>query len=304
MVVLQKGQVETILDEYDGLRIKVRLEQENGVPLADIPWAFPLLPKTFITVPKVGEGAMVILSDTGNLKSDRYYIGPIISQPQYQDFCDYKYGTGNAMKLFDGGLTEPLQKLSNYVDTIGSFPRTDDVAMVGRGSQDIIMRCNQNTNSNEVDIRCGARTESETTDPTKGPVIGDVIYNSSDPAYIQLKYKKSLTTGDKVDANSMVNVVADKINIVSNQDVNEFDLTDTNELIPEDKLKEMMGKLHQIPHGDTLVKLLELIIDAIATHVHPCSLLPPCETGFLTQLVEQRMQDKIKNILSEHVRIS
>ena len=76
--IIKKGQVELIEDTADGLRIKVRIEQDGTTPLENIPYAFPLLPKTFQSVPKRGEGAFIITTMSDSKESQRYYIGPII----------------------------------------------------------------------------------------------------------------------------------------------------------------------------------------------------------------------------------
>ena len=54
--VIKMGQVESIYDDADGLRIKVRLAQDGDKPISELPYAFPLLPKTLQSVPKEGEG--------------------------------------------------------------------------------------------------------------------------------------------------------------------------------------------------------------------------------------------------------
>ena len=253
-VVIKMGQVEFVDDLSDGMRLKIRISQDGNEPIENIPYAFPLLPKTFQSVPKLGEGAFVITTYTGDKTSQRYYIGPIISQPQFQGECDFRHGNGNATSLLYNGLLEPLGRLSNNRNTWGSFPKLEDVAVVGRGSQDIIMRNNETTKSNELDLRCGARNDSVETDTD---IKGKVIFNALDPTYIQLKYRRNLTTGNLQEANSMVNIVADKINIISNKDENAFNLTDINELIPEAELDSIMSKLHRLAHGDTLVELLK-----------------------------------------------
>ena len=296
--IVKKGQVESVEDTADGLRIKIRLKQDGTTPLSEIPYSFPLLPKAFQSVPKVGEGAFVITTMSGNKESQRYYVGPIISQPQYNEKCDYNYGRGVATSIIDGGNLEPLGKLSNYSETFGSFPKTNDVAIVGRGSQDIIMHENENTGSNELDIRCGIRQNSP--DGQDKDVVGKVVFNKSDPAYVQLKYKNNLTTNKDQEGNSMVNIVADKINIISNKDENGLDLTDSEQLIKEDSIDEMMEKLHQLPHGDTLVTLLKLIINTIITHVHAYAGIPPSIAGYTKELT---LFD-VDSILSKHVRVS
>jgi len=300
--IVKKGQVELVEDTADGLRIKVRLKQDGNTPLDNIPYAFPLLPKTFQSVPKHGEGAFVLTEMSDSKESQRYYIGPIISQPQFQEKCEYSYGRGNALSLIEGGTIEPLEKISNYRETFGAFPNTEDVAMIGRGSQDIIMK-NLSESSNELDIRCGIRDDSTFGNSKNGEaMVGKVVFNKLDPAYIQLKYRKGITKSAEQEANSVINMVADKINIISNKDVNSFNLTDYEQLIKEDELDDIMKKLHQVPHGDTLIKLLDVMIKAILTHVHPYAGMPPTVAGFTRESADWR--EKLKTILSEHVRIS
>jgi hypothetical protein len=51
---------------FDGLRIRAEFEGEDfNTSNEDIPWAFPLLPKTFQSIPKIGE-AVIILYYHGN----------------------------------------------------------------------------------------------------------------------------------------------------------------------------------------------------------------------------------------------
>lgn len=300
--IIKKGQVEMTEDTADGLRIKVRLEQDGTTPLENIPYSFPLLPKTFQSVPKKGEGALVLTTMSDSKESQRYYIGPIISQPQFQEKCEYSYGRGNAMSLIKGGTIEPLEKLSNYKETFGSFPNVEDVAMVGRGSQDIIMR-NLSESSNELDIRCGIRKDTTFGDARNGEaMVGKVVFNKLDPTYIQLKYKKGITKQSEQEANSVINMVADKVNIISNKDVNGFNLTDSDQLIKEEELDDIMSKLHQVPHGDTLIKLLRVMINAIITHVHPYAGMQPTIAGYTKESAE--WLGKLETILSKHVRIS
>jgi hypothetical protein len=301
--IIEKGQVESVEDIADGLRIKIRLREDGKTPIGELPYAFPLLPKTFQSVPKEGEGAFVIKTMSDNKESQRYYIGPIISQPQFQEKCAYQYGRGNALSVIEGGTVEPLEKISNYRETFGAFPKIEDVAVVGRGSQDIILRSNKDTTSDEVDIRCGIRTDSMYGNSSDGKaVVGKVVFNRQDPAYIQLKHKKNLINGGEIEANSVVNVVSDKINIISHKDENLFDLTDENQLINENDLENVMTLLHQVPHGDTLIKLLRVIIQAILTHVHPYAGMQASQANYTLEAAN--WLGKLDTILSKHVRIS
>lgn len=305
-VVIKLGQVESTFDDSFGLRIKARIEEDSNLNTADLPDAFPLMPKMFQVLPKVGECVLIFTTKTGNKKSQRYYVGPVVSQPQYFDNCEYQYGRGPAMSLISGATIGPLENINNYKETEGSFPNSkpqkmnDDVAMVGRTSQDILFRHNDDKNTDEVDIRCGVREKSPLSKDDNPSLIGNIIFNSVDPAYIQLKYGKGLNGSNDKKCNSVINLVADKINIVSNMDDNAFNLTDKDEMIKREDLNDMMEHLHQIPHGDTLIKFLDILKTAFLTHSHNYAQLPPTYAGNVKTMDDYPLQD----ILSKHVRIS
>ena len=290
--VIKMAHVESVEDDADGLRIKARLSQDGKKSLKDLPYAFPLLPKTFRSVPKIGECVLIFFSELGNNESNRYYIGPIVSQDQRLEYDPYDYGRGTAISLLQGGEIEPLTKLSKYEETNGSFPKTNDIAIVGRKGEDIILK------NNEVDIRCGIRTE--TTNNSDNNLIGDIIFNTQTPSYIQLKFSRALGHSPKQEADSIINLVADKVNIISHKDINQFNLTDKNELIKTSEMDDIMSKLHQLPYGDELVKALEIIRTSITNHVHPYPGMPPCSDTYIMDLLSYDFND----ILSDNVRIS
>ena len=139
-VLIKMAQVESIHDDADGLRIKARLSQDGNISTKELPYSFPLLPKTIQSVPKVGECVLVFFSEIGNNNSNRYYIGPIISQPQFNSYDPYMYGRGTAISLLKGASVSPLEKISNYDLTRGSYPNVNDVALVGRNTEDVILK--------------------------------------------------------------------------------------------------------------------------------------------------------------------
>lgn len=289
-IMIKMAQVESVMDDADGLRIKARLSQDGSISTRDLPYAFPLLPKTIQSVPKVGEGVLIFFSEIGNNQSNRFYIGPVLSQPQYQEYESYFYGRGSTLSLLQGGSLKPLEKISNFDATRGAFPKVNDVALVGRKTEDIILK------DGEVDIRCGIRGKAAYHES----LLGDVIFNTQSPSYIQLKYKKGLCTNNKQEADSVINMVADKINLISHRDTNYFNLTDQDELIKESDMDMIMSKLHQLPYGDVLVEVLQKMRNAIVNHVHPYPGLPPC----LDQHVVALNGTDLNKILSDNVRIS
>ena len=289
-VVVKIAHVESVRDDADGLRIKARLSQDANKPLDEIPYAFPLLPKTFQSVPKVGEAVFIINSRVGNTHSNRLYIGPIISQPQYHNNDNYGYGKGHSLSLLQGGTYDPLEKISNYASTEGAFPEINDIALVGRKSEDVILK------EGEVDIRCGIREEA----PSNDSLMGDVVFNKQNPAYIQLKFKRGLGYSKTQEADSMINLVADKINILSHKDINAHNLTDQKELIKSSEIDEIMQQLHKLPYGDVLLEILMKFMDAILNHVHPYPGLPPCKDAYIMDM----SSIDFTKLLSNHVRIS
>ena len=300
-ITIRIGQVISVDDEYHGLRIKARLDQDNNIVDADVPYAFPLLPKTIQVVPKVGEAVLILLSQLSNKDSIRYYIGPLLSQPQYYYDERYNNGFGTSASLIQGSTTLPLETIDHYNETKGAFPNTNDIALVGRKSEDIILK------DGEIDIRCGIRgkkfNDSIDTlgrlDETKA-LQGDVIFNTQSPAYLQLKYKRGICKGNNQIADSVINIVADKINLISHQDTEYFNLTDQEQLIHEDDIDNIMSKLHCVPYGDVLRDVLQAMITAISSHVHSFPGLPPIQGQAIINMLGQNLDDMV----SPNVRIS
>ena len=285
-------------DGYDGLRVRAELDLDNAKHINDIPWAFPLLPKVFQSIPKEGEGVFIFMKDDGEKHDNqRYFLGPIISQPQYFDKCEKE----NATTFFKTRRRNPIEKISNVDDTRGSFPKSSDVAVIGRGKEDVILRYNKESNTSEIDLRAGIRGEATNSDNPN--MIGNIIFNGTDPAYIQLKYKQGLATEEKNQAKSIINIVANRSNIMSNKDDDvAHNLNNKDSLVTESKMDEVMDKLHPVPMGDKLVTLLKLIKGAIMHHVHPWAGMEQCGdwSGFIKELEGY----DIDSILSEYVRIS
>lgn len=296
---MYKGTVREVETSYSkddacGLRVRAELQCDKAKSTLDIPWAFPLLPKTIQSVPKVGECVFVLLDNLNDVNSQRYYIGPIISQPQYFSWCEKE----DATTLLKNSERKPLTSINQSPDTVGSFPQAKDVALIGRGQEDVTLKSDESTNTSEVDIRAGIRYP--TYDKTNTDIHGNVVFNEVDPAYIQVKRKNNWSK----EGNSMVNIVANAINIMSNRDDEISDnLHDRSTLVNENAIDEgVIDKLHQVPKGDELVKLLELMKNCILTHVHPWPGIPTCgdNGGYLEELKNCDMS----KILSEHVRVS
>lgn len=265
-VILKMAQVESIDDFASAGRIKVRLVEDGQKPNSELDFAFPLLPKTLQTFPKVGECVLVISSVLNDNTSNKYYIGPIISQPQDMAYAPYAYNKGRATSALKGGSVELKETIENFSDTNGSFPEKDSVSLVGRYSEDIILK------DKEIDIRCGIRGSAI----NYPDLDGTVVFNKKNPSYIQLRNKYG---------RGHINIVSDEVNIVShNAQFNDnVSLTDQKDLITKESYDSMVKQLHQVPYGDVLVEYLDILRGALINHVHPWAQLPPCDALGITE---------------------
>lgn len=294
-IILRICNVESVVDDADGLRIKARLFEDKNKTLDEIPFAFPLIPKMVQVVPKEGEAVLVILATQDNAEGNRFYIGPIISQPQFFNKDSFQNGKGQALSLLQGGATSPQTAISTIPESEGAFPDTNDIAIIGRKSEDITIK------DGEIDLRCGIRQPDKTGSYN---TVGNVLFNRVDPAYMQMKYAENMKYGDG-SFNSVINLVADKINLIGNKsnnstNFNKFDVTDKDDLINENSLTKIMDEAHPLPYGDNLVEYLTMFKTAFISHVHPYPGLPPCQDDLVKRLLNYNLND----LLSDTIRIN
>lgn len=314
-VVIQYGTVEPSIDEYDGMRIRVRLNQDRDIP--DLTTnAFPLLPKTIQSPPKDGEGVLVFTMELGNNQSQRFYIGPIISQPQFFEKDNFSLAQGQesqqATSLVNGaGNSRPVPGMWQFAETTGSFPAKNSVAIIGRKGEDIELK------DDEINIRCGIRTNPEETEKGLG-LFGRVVFNGMDPAYIQLKYNNGgVVSGgtDDTNTNSIINMVAGKLNLISTSDEaytdrirhtiktrNGKDDTTITEMLDSTDYAKLMDDLHQLPYGDVLFNLLTKFFQIFMMHTHDWAGLPPNKKW--SEFIGKEVIPLLNEMLSKHVRIS
>ena len=276
--MIKIGVVQSIYDENDGGRIKVSISPDDDY-MAEIPWAFPLLPKMLHVKPKIGEAVLIITSDDKNTNSQRYYIGPLISQSQYMDYDNFFYG---ATSTLNGGTKQPSSAVTGNPNVDGCLPDENDIAICGRRNSDIILT------NNDIRIRCGVK-EVDNGDTKK------MEFNRLTPSYILLKHSP-----DNTITKSNVNVVAQDINLISVDGDGGFNVTDKDKLINDDVMADIIEKAHKLPYGDILIEFLSKMRDVITTHTHPYSMLPPCYDNKMLNLNEY----DLNKMLSKHIRIN
>jgi len=104
---------------------------------------------------------------------------------------------------------------------------------------------------------------------------GNIAQFSSEPIEVKKKIKTVKFSKNKDKKASVINVVATKINFLSNADgANTFELANSKNLINDEEQEKINNDAHPLVYGDTLVEFLELIKKYVISHVHPYNGLP------------------------------
>lgn len=280
----------------DGMdRIKVRMSPEDNARTNkeliedNNNYVFPLLPKIFFVKPKVGECVLVIAAISNNGDTQRYYMGPVLSQQNKINFDPFET---DARSIFRGSQYAPMK--SPYYDngdSKGSFPDDEDVYITGRRNADIQIK------EEDIRLRCGVKKATWTNKQK-------FKFNNTDPAYILLRYydlglNNSTKKEDK--CNSVANIVADKINLIGTNSKHHYRVTDTDKLITDEEMKKIIETAHQLPYGDKLVEFLDIFRKAFLNHTHSHYLLPPIQDP---STIPQLEGFELKTMLSDTVRIN
>lgn len=276
----------SVSDDTDADRIKVRLSPEdNSKRIDEIDYAFPILPKMFHVKPKVGEAVLVLLAVTNDGNSQRYYIGPVVSQDHRLNFDPYFQGADSFLrgsyKKFD---VAPRMN----PDHNGILPNDNDIVIRGRKNADIQIT------DDDVRIKAGVKVVDSAN-------AYNMMFNIKNPSYAKFKYHNaSLADGSK----STATIVSDKIALLSNNSPNYFYTTDRKDLITDDELNRVIESAYKLPYGEKLVEFLNAFVDAFVKHTHPFQMLPP-NPAYSTVLMEKKAQLLDKGeMLSDTVRIN
>jgi hypothetical protein len=283
--IFRECKVLSVYDDKAGLRIKVRMDPEdNKLTTDEIPYCYPLLPKHFHINPKKGEMVLVITSRLNAPNSQRWFIGPIISQ-QYALYNDQFLSAQSILE--NGNITKPLPRPELNPENEGSYPNREDIAIQGRNNADLILK------ENELRLRCGFKKNRF------GTYKDSLIFNTEDLAYIQMKYK-TLTDHKGRSFSSTINLVADRINLLSHDSKTPFTLNNRQELITDKELLKILEEAHPLPYGDELIDFLQKLIEVIKTHTHPFPMDPPRFTTPQTEV----LNTDLNKMLSTSVKIN
>lgn len=282
--IIKIGEVVSNNDEYGGFRIKVRIYGDDDYCTdKDLPLAFPLLPKMMHILPKVGEAVVVLCTHMKEPYGQRFYVGPLIHQPQFMDYDGFNEGALTMLNSGHDGYKLP--SLDRNPDSIGAMPKKDEISLLSRGDTDLTL------GENEIKLRCGVRLTNKTTK--------DIYFNETNPAYIKIKHHKHELDGTD-HSSSSTTIVSDEINLISTASKQYFEINEKGDLITDENIEKIINEAHVLPYGDILVKFLELFKKAFNCHTHAYSGLPPVQEMNYIALNNFNLKD----ILSENVRIN
>lgn len=284
--------VESVEDNTGGLRIKVRIPyfdppKEEDPNMDRIPYCFPLMPKLIHVNPKVGELVLVMLLEQGSLQGDRFFIGPVISQDYYLNECKAAI---YAQSLFQGvKLLPPMENPWLNPDNEGTIPDRDDIAVRGRDNSDVVLK------KNEARVRCGFKKN-----PGSNATNDTLNFNRSDLAYLQEKYYPKGKTDSHGDYNSVVNIVADRINLLSHDGAPYFNMGDKDELITSDEQDNIQGSAHPLIYGDSFMVFLSKLIEIYKKHVHSF----PTNNAVINDADMEVLNTDLSTFLSKTIKIN
>ena len=307
---LKYGVVDSIQDENGMGRIKVRINGsptvggDGDLPTADLPWAFPLLPKHLSTIPKVGEVVWIFVMGKTSQHADRLYIGPIISQ--LDKLNEDRFSAATPLRPFTFGQLTPGKPVTGIDTTntiipelVGVFPKADEISIQGRYNTDITQK------NNEIVIRAGKFQPSETNEYK-------IAFNSKTQGFIQIKNGVKLPISDSSDATetgTVTNIVSSKINLLTHTNGTPTIALNQTDLISDEELKKILKEAHQVPFGDVLLDYLRLLKDAIFSHVHngngnPATDLSASGNIQAVAALKSQAEDLEKRMLSKNIRIN
>ena len=289
------GKVISIDDENGSDAISVRLFPEDNDENDTLvrATAFPLMPKMLHIKPRVGEGVLILYSTWTDGNSQRYYIGPVISQPHKMYFDPWFMG-GDSYQRGAPKAMDPNPY--NDENAEGAFPEDDDVSLIGRKNCDIQIK------EDDIRLRAGVKLVDDKS-------YYKIRFNRKDPAFIKLKYHETPLAENVA---STATIVADKINLFSNSST-EFPIEENSdgehglskkELITDEKLAKALEDAYSLPYGEKLVELLKTMIDVFCKHTHDYISLPP-NAAFITEIetaAKEPLEDR--KLLSNTVKFN
>jgi hypothetical protein len=259
----------------------------------DLVYCYPLIPEFFHVRPiaqqldnsgkiiSQGEMVWIILENSSDDSAPRYWVGPIISSQLKLKFQAY----AEAVKMTDITPFNVNIATNNDFKVDNLLPGSADVAVQGRDDADLILKPRQ------LILSSGKFKPNS------------IIPNDVSPSNLTLTQFDNNKIGP-LKTFSQANIQSSNVNIYS--PIGKFRDKNLAKFEVNENLKSfgnLADSLHPAVLGDELVKLLDLIIRVLLTHIHTPQnpLLPTPDSD---TLLDYTVQGELQNIISNVVRIN
>ena len=281
------------LDETGNIKGKKTNQDENynsysgkdaGIIDDKLPLALPLLPEFIHIRPRVGEMVYIFIENPDDVTSPRFWLGPVINSQLKLNFQSYE----ESAKIYEYNTGVVNKTITDEVYNNLAFPGEFDISIQGREDSDLVLK------SRELILSAGKFEQ------------GTFKKNVSSPCNVQLKqFSNSIVDKkDKIDKYSQANITSTNVNLYSS--IGKFRNKETKDYEKNDFLEifgELSDSLHPLPFGDELIKLLDIIIRLLLSHIHTPQ--KPLLSNELSKLLQEYTIDgKLQDIISKFVRIN
>jgi len=270
------------LDENDD----INGGRDREAPDEQLPFCVPMMPNHFHIVPLVEEMVYILLENPSDNSAPRYYMGAQINSPFKLKFQAYP----EANRVFKNTKFNLNQDKESNLESAVAIPRIGDIAIQGRTDADLILK------PREVILVAGKFDK------------GTININKTTPSNLQLIQIENEEKNDKgedlIAKYSQANLTSTNVNIFSirgkfrDQSIGEFEINEDLK-----SLGDVAGTLHPAVFGDELIKLLDIIVRVMLTHIHTPQ-LPLVVTPESSELAGYTVQGNLQKIISNHIRIN
>lgn len=127
---------------------------------------------------------------------------------------------------------------------------------------------------------------------------GNIAQFTSDPIEVKKIIKVNKVSKKDDPTSSVINVVANKINLLSHDGPKNFELANPKGLITDDEQEKINNESQSIVYGDKLVEFLELVKKYVSLHSHPYHGLPADPS----KLTNDVTGFNLNNILNKNIK--
>lgn len=249
----------------------------------DLPFCVPMMPNHFHIIPIEGEMVYIFLENPSDNSAARYYMGSQINSPFKLKFQAYE----EANRVFKNTEFNLNKQKDSNLEAAVTLPRVGDIAIQGRTDADLILR------PREVFLVSGKFEKGTTNINKETPSSLQMIQleNPEEDDELIPRYSQSNFTSTNINLYSIRGKFRDEA--LSKFEVNE-DLKSFGDLA---------NQLHPAVLGDELIKLLDLIIRVLLTHIHtPQNPLVPIPES--DELSSYTVEENLQRLISNHIRIN